>query len=108
MENQSQTSARSWGVVFTAGAFFFHSFIQKTLFSTEAMKGYFMALLGLNDPAGFGNFAATFLYGTVLFLIPAGVLLDRVPVRKLVLASIVLVVACVECSSEERLTPTCK
>jgi uncharacterized sulfatase len=66
-----------------------------TLFSTEAMKGYFMALLGLNGPAGFGNFAGTFLYGTVLFLIPAGVLLDRVPVRKLILASIVLVVVCV-------------
>ena len=95
MEDRGQTSARSWIVVFTAGAFFFYSFIQMTLFSTEAMKSYFMVLLGLSDPAAFGNFAATFLYGTVLFLIPVGVLLDRVPVKALVLAMIALVVACV-------------
>ncbi|MBM4090788.1 MAG: MFS transporter [Planctomycetes bacterium] len=95
MEDRRQASGRSWVVVFTAGAFFFYSFIQMTLFSTEAMKAYFMTLLGLSDPASFGNFAGTFLYGTVLFLIPAGVLLDRLPVRTLVLAMIAVVVAAV-------------
>jgi MFS family permease len=66
-----------------------------TLFSTEAMKEYFMKTLSLDTPAAFGNFAGTFLYGTVLFLIPIGVLLDKVPVRKLVLAMIALMVLCV-------------
>lgn len=95
MEEQSQKSTRSWIVVFTAGAFFFYSFIQMTLFSTEAMKDYFMETLSLDTTAAFGNFAGTFLYGTVLFLIPIGVLLDKVSVKKLILAMIVLVVICV-------------
>jgi MFS family permease len=86
---------RSWLVVFTAGAFFFYSFIQMTLFSTVAMQEYFMETLSLGTTAAFGNFAGTFLWGTVLFLIPIGVLLDKVPVKKLVLAMIALVVLCV-------------
>ena len=65
---------RPWLVVFTAGAFFFYSFIQMTLFSTVAMQEYFMKTLSLDSPAEFGNFAGTFLWGTVLFLIPIGVL----------------------------------
>ena len=95
MNEQNQSLARSWVVVMTAGAFFFYSFIQMTLFSTEAMKEYFMATLSLDDPATFGNFAGTFLYGTVLFLIPIGVLLDRIAVKTLILAMIGVVVACV-------------
>jgi MFS family permease len=95
MEDQSGKSTRSWLVVFTAGAFFFYSFIQMTLFSTEAMKEYFMETLSLDTTAAFGNFAGTFLWGTVLFLIPIGVLLDKVPVKKVVLAMIALVVLCV-------------
>jgi len=95
MAEQDRTTTRSWLVVFTAGAFFFYSFIQMTLFSTEAMKEYFMETLSLDTTAAFGNFAGTFLYGTVIFLIPIGVLLDKVPVKKLVLAMIALVVLCV-------------
>jgi MFS family permease len=95
MQDKVRSSARSWLVVFTAGAFFFYSLIQMTLFSTEAMKEYFMEMLSLGDTAAFGNFAGTFLYGTVIFLIPIGVLLDKVPVKKLILAMIALVVVCV-------------
>lgn len=95
MEDQSQKSARSWLVVFTAGAFFFYSFIQMTLFSTEAMQEHFMKTLALDTAAAFGNFAGTFLWGTVIFLIPIGVLLDKVSVKTVVLAMIALVVLCV-------------
>jgi MFS family permease len=66
-----------------------------TLFSTEAMKEYFMGVLSLGSLDEVGNFAGTFLYGTVIFLIPIGVLLDKVPVRRLVLAMIALSVLCV-------------
>ena len=95
MKDSGEHSARPWLVVFTAGAFFFYSFIQMTLFSTEAMKQYFMEALSLDTTAAFGNFAAAFLYGTVLFLIPIGVLLDKVPVKRLVLGMIAVVVLCV-------------
>nr|WP_319273234.1 MFS transporter [uncultured Draconibacterium sp.] len=95
MENQEPRTNRASLVVFTAGAFFFYSFIQMTLFSTEAMKEFFMNLLVINDTAEFGNFAGTFLYGTVIFLIPAGLLLDKFSVRKIIIAMILLDVICV-------------
>ena len=94
MKAQSYSPMRSSLVVFTAGAFFFYSFIQMTLFSTEAMKEYFMTLLSLETTADFGNFAGTFLYGTVLLLIPVGLMLDKISVKKLVLSMIALVVLC--------------
>ena len=92
MKTQSYSSKRSALVVFTAGAFFFYSFIQMTLFSTEVMKEYFMKMLSLETTADFGNFAGTFLYGTVLLLIPVGLLLDKVSVKKIILSMIALVV----------------
>lgn len=95
MAQDKQNVVRSWTVVMTAGAFFFYSFIQMTLFSTQEMKQYFMGKLSLPDMAAFGNFAATFLYGTVLFLIPVGVLLDKLSVKKLILGMLGLVIVCV-------------
>lgn len=95
MKENNYNPIRSALVVFTAGAFFFYSFIQMTLFSTEAMKEFFMKALSIETTAEFGNFAGTFLYGTVIFLIPVGVLLDKIPVRKLVIGTIVLMIACV-------------
>lgn len=95
MQSKSLNSTRSALVVFTAGAFFFYSFIQMTLFSTEAMKAYFMDVLSLETTADFGNFAGTFLYGTVLLLIPIGVLMDKISVRRLAISMIALVVLCV-------------
>ncbi len=95
MNNQSTSSLKSSLSVFTAGAFFFYGFIQMTLFSTEAMKVFFMELLSIETTAAFGNYAGTFLYGTVLFLIPVGLLLDRFSVKKVIIASIILEVICV-------------
>ncbi|MEX2427742.1 MAG: MFS transporter [Bacteroidales bacterium] len=94
MELKEYSPLKSTLTVFTAGAFFFYSFIQMSLFSTEAMKIYFMDILSLKSTAEFGNFAGTFLYGTVLFLIPIGLMLDKFSVRKLIIAMVALVVLC--------------
>lgn len=95
MTNQQTTTAKSTLVVFTAGAFFFYSFIQMTLFSTEAMKEFFMKLLSLNNAVEFGNFAGTFLYGTVLLLIPIGLILDKFSVKKVIISTLVVEIVCV-------------
>ncbi len=95
MEGGKPSSMRPWLVVFTAGAFFCYSFIQMTLLGSAAMQEHFKEVLQLGTPDAFGNFAGTFLYGTVLLLIPAGVLLDKVSVRQLVLFSLAVVVLCV-------------
>jgi len=94
MDDKNDGLARSWAVVMTAGAFFFYSFIQMTLFSTQTMKQHFIDVLSLEDTAAFGNFAGTFLYGTVIFLIPIGVLLDKVSVKRLILWMLALVILC--------------
>ena len=94
-QNTTFNPVRSSLVVFTAGAFFFYSFIQMTLFSTETMKAYFMDLLSFNSTADSGNFAGTFLYGTVLLLIPIGLLLDKISVKKVILIFLLVDVLCV-------------
>jgi MFS family permease len=91
MKNES--SLKSWLVVMSAASFFFYSFIQMTIFSTAEMKDYFSAVLSIPDTASFGVFAGMFLNGCVLFLIPAGILLDKFSVKKLILASVLLMLA---------------
>jgi MFS family permease len=91
---EKQTSAlKSWLVVMTAASFFFYSFIQMTIFSTAEMKEYFTTVLSIPDAAAFGVFAGMFLNGCVLFLIPAGIFLDKLSVKKLMLGSILLMLA---------------
>ena len=47
MDDKGGGLARSWVVVMTAGAFFFYSFIQMSLFTTQEMKLHFMNALGI-------------------------------------------------------------
>ena len=94
MNREDQNLSRSWVVVMTAGAFFFYSFIQMTLFGTPEMKDHFAQQLSITDMATFGNFGATFLYACVVFLIPAGLLLDKISVKTLILANAALVTIC--------------
>jgi MFS family permease len=86
-------SPKSWGVVLSATLFFFYSFIQMTLFSTQEMKSHFTETLSIADPGQFGMFAGMFLIACVIFLLPAGILLDKFSVKKLILISILLVFA---------------
>lgn len=88
--NENQNLSKSWLVVLTATAFFFYSFIQMTLFSTQEMKAYFMETLSITDANQFGVFAGMFLNGCVLFLIPFGILLDKVSVKKLLVILLAL------------------
>jgi MFS family permease len=90
---RDRSNAASWLVVLSATSFFFYSFIQMTLFSTQEMKSYFSATLQITDPAQFGVFAGMFLNACVIFLLPAGILLDKVSVKKLIAGGILLSVA---------------
>lgn len=91
--NTTENLSKSWLVVMAAASFFFYSFIQMTIFSTSEMKDYFSGILSIPDTAAFGVFAGMFLNGCVLFLIPAGILLDKLSVRKLILGSVLLALA---------------
>jgi MFS family permease len=56
------------------------------------MKAYFSEILSIADAASFGLFAGMFLNGCVIFLIPAGILLDKVSVKKLLLGAMILAI----------------
>ena len=88
--NQTKNHTKSWLVVMVAASFFFYSFIQMTIFSTSEMKAYFSEILSITDTAAFGVFAGMFLNGCVLFLIPAGILLDKFSVKRLIMFSVLL------------------
>lgn len=89
---KTENLSKSWLVVMSAASFFFYSFIQMTMFSTAEMKNYFSDVLSIPNTAAFGLFAGMFLIGCVIFLIPAGILLDKFSVRKLMLGAVLLMV----------------
>lgn len=80
---------RAWLVVLSSALFFFYIFVQMNLFNEIAPE----LIVQFNLSAGqLGNLSAMYFYGTVIFLFPAGILLDRFSVRILLLLAIVLCV----------------
>lgn len=76
-----------WLVVMSASLFFFYIFVQMNIFnaiSPALIKEFNFSAVQL------GNLAAYYFYGNVIFLIPAGILLDRFSVRKLLIHVVAL------------------
>jgi len=73
-----------WIVCLTAASFFFFQFIQITMFNILKPE----LIIEFNtDPAILSFISALYFYGTVLFLIPAGIILDNISTRKIILAT---------------------
>ncbi|NCX93326.1 MAG: MFS transporter [Gammaproteobacteria bacterium] len=80
-----------WLVVFSAASFFFFEFIN--LNSFDALNPYLQASFH-TDALTISDLSAFYFYANVLFLIPAGLLLDRYSTRRLLLlASVIAVLA---------------
>ncbi len=78
-------STRSWAVVLFASLFFFYEFIQMNMFSslgTELMLAFHI------DATGLGKLGSTYFIANLLFLFPAGILLDRFSTKKIILWSL--------------------
>lgn len=76
-----------WLVIFSAALFFFYEFIQLNMFnaiSSELMQAFHVTASQL------GNLSAMYLYADVVFLLPAGIILDRCSTKKIMLIAIVL------------------
>lgn len=80
---------KSWVVVFTAALFFFYEFIQGNMFNSIATD--MMREFGLGAPQ-LGWLTGTYFIANVVFLFPAGNLLDRFSTRKIILTAMVLTV----------------
>lgn len=78
-----------WLVCFSAALFFFYEFIQMNMFNS--ISGDLMQAFSVSG-VRLGNLSAMFLYADVLFLLPAGIILDRISVRKVILIAMGLCV----------------
>ncbi|MBI5448447.1 MAG: MFS transporter [Gammaproteobacteria bacterium] len=79
-----------WLVCLSAALFFFYEFIQMSLFnsiSNELMQDFHINATQL------GNLSATYFYADVLFLLPAGIILDRLRVKTVILISMLVCIA---------------
>lgn len=85
--SKTQHHLLAWLVTLTAALFFFYGFIQLNLFS--ATNIYLTQEFGLSA-SELGQLASMYFYGNALFLLPAGMLLDRYSTKKLLLLAIML------------------
>jgi len=76
-----------WLATLTAGLFFFYEFIQLNLFN--AIDVQLMQDFQLNAPQ-LGQLSSMYFYANALFLIPAGMMLDRYSTKKLLLFAVTL------------------
>ena len=82
-------SFKPWLVVFSAALFFFYEFIQMNM--TSSLAPYLMQTFSI-DATKLGNLSAMYFYSTILFLLPAGQILDRVSTRKVILTALLMCV----------------
>lgn len=89
-QNKTASTAHAWLVCVIAGLFFFYEFMQMNMFN--ALNQPLRDAFHLNAPqiTAIGNY---YFYANMLFLFPAGILLDRVSTKKLILISMILCVS---------------
>lgn len=83
------TSYLAWVVCFVASLFFFYEFIQMNMFNainTQLMREFSLSAAEL------GKMSATYFYANVIFLFPAGMILDRVSTRKIIIVALTICV----------------
>lgn len=82
-----RTSWQAWVVVFTATLFFFFEFMQINMFN--AINPALLVEFKISA-ARLGQVSAHFFYGNLLFLFPAGMILDRFSTRKVILIAMTI------------------
>ncbi len=80
---------RAWAITLIGSLFFFYGFIQVNMLTpmASALQSCFMA-----SAQEIGLLSAFFFYSNVLFLLPAGLILDRFPIKKVMLFNLVLAI----------------
>ncbi|MBN1684851.1 MAG: MFS transporter [Gammaproteobacteria bacterium] len=84
IEMVTVTAFRSWLVILTASLVFFYTFIQMNMinsFSTVLMRDFSINAVQL------GNLIAMYFYTNAALVFPAGLLVDRISTRKIILTS---------------------
>lgn len=84
-------TSKAWFVCLVGALYFFYAFIQMALLNSlgEPM----MRELGFSA-SGVAKLSASYFYANILFLFPAGVILDHVSTRKVMLLGISVMIIC--------------
>jgi MFS family permease len=75
-------SPQAWLVIFSSSLFFLYAFINMTCFNglnSQLMQAFKVSALSIS------HLSAMYFYANILFLIPAGILLDKFSPRRLIL-----------------------
>ena len=80
-----ETSKKGWLICFVAALFFSYELVQ--LHMLNALSPHIMKELSLNATE-LATLSSTYLLADVIFLIPAGLILDRFSVRKVILTAL--------------------
>lgn len=89
-KRQGPSEFKRWLVVMTATALFFYTFIQMNMLNPIGIE--LMRVFNI-DARQFGTLSSMYFYGNFLLLFPAGLLLDRFSVRKILLFALILATA---------------
>lgn len=82
---------KAWLVVFSAALYFFYEFLQVNMFNALApalIRSFHMT------PTELGHLSACYMYANVIFLFPAGMLLDRFSTRRIILLAMIVSICC--------------
>lgn len=85
--NPLTNSFRSWLICLATALYFLYDFIQMQMFNV--LGSYIQRDFSLNTEE-FASLGSMFLLADVIFLFPAGVLLDRVSIRKATIITLIL------------------
>lgn len=85
----THSAGKSWLICLTAGLFFFYEFFQLNIF--DVINPSLQADFHLGA-AQLSWMSSSFVWANVLFLLPAGFILDRYPVRSVILSAMSLCV----------------
>ena len=88
-QSMSIKSLKPWFVVFAAATFFLFAFINMNSF--DALNHVLRTTFNVNA-LQISNLSAMYFYANVLFLIPAGLLLDRFSTKKILISAISIAV----------------
>lgn len=83
----SISKSQPWLVCFSASLFFFFEFMQLNVFN--ALNPALMETFHINA-VRLGHLSANYFYADVLFLFPAGIILDRVSTRKVIILAMLV------------------
>lgn len=86
----NRTSIRAWAVCLVASLFCFYEFVQMMMFNAidpDLMRAFAVKATQL------GQISSSYLIANLIFMFPAGIILDRMPTRRLILMAMALCVS---------------